>query len=692
MNYRWIGRPAAVFATLLAIAGAFPAMTTPAGAADAATSADNTLIPRAALFGNPVKTQARLSPDGKYISFLAPKDGFLNVWVAPFGKLGSAKAITSDKKRGIREHLWAHDSKHVLFLQDEGGDENWRVYSVDVDSGKQVDLTPYKDSQAQIVGVSHDLPNIVLIGLNDRVPEWHDLYQIDISTGERKLIEKNDQEFSGYLAGKDLMPRVALKQLATGGEIYRRAAKGWEKLLDYGQEDSLTTAPIVVEGDGRTALLVSAVGRDKAALVRAELASGKLSVIGESDKADVQGVWIDPRTQEPQAYEVNYLQQQITALTPDAAKDIERLRSTLGPAYDVVSRTYDDRKWVVVVDDPVHALSTYLYDRDSGQVTKLFDQRPELSAMPLQPMHAREIKSRDGKTLVSYLTLPRGSDAQRTGKPSQPVPLVLDVHGGPWARDGYGFNPEHQWLANRGYAVLSVNFRGSTGFGKAFINAGDKQWGRAMHDDLIDAVDWAIREKIAIPDKVAIYGGSYGGYATLAALTMTPEKFACGLDVVGPSNLETLLASIPAYWKAFYEDLARRVGDPRTEEGRKLLKERSPLTHADRIQRPLLIAQGANDPRVKQAEADQIVTAMKTKKLPVTYLLYPDEGHGFARPQNRLSFYAVAEGFLQRCIGGKAQPIGNDFAGSSITAPDGASIVPGLAEALKERETKDARQ
>jgi dipeptidyl aminopeptidase/acylaminoacyl peptidase len=667
-------------------------MTTLAGAADAAASAESSLIPRAALFGNPVKTQARLSPDGKYISFLAPRDGFLNVWVAPFGKLGSAKAITSDKKRGIREHLWAHDNRHVLFLQDEGGDENWRVYSVDVESGKQVDLTPYKDVQAQLAGVSHDLPNVVLIGLNDRAPEWHDLYQINVSTGERKLIEKNEQEFSGYLSGKDLKPRVALKQLATGGEIYRRGEKGWEKLLEYGQEDSLTTAPVVVEGDGRTALLVSAVGRDKAALVRAELASGKLSVIGESDKADVQGVWIDPRTQEPQAYEVNYLQPQLTALTPDAAKDIERLRATLGPSYDVVSRTYDDRKWIVVVDDPVHALSTYLYDRDSGQVTKLFDQRPELAAMPLQPMHAREIKSRDGKTLVSYLTLPRGSDAQRTGKPSQPVPLVLDVHGGPWARDAYGFNPEHQWLANRGYAVLSVNFRGSTGFGKSFINAGDQQWGRAMHDDLIDAVDWAIREKIAIPDKVAIYGGSYGGYATLAALTMTPDKFACGLDVVGPSNLETLLASIPAYWKAFFEDLARRVGDPRTEDGRKLLKERSPLTYADRIQRPLLIAQGANDPRVKQAEADQIVTAMKTKKLPVTYLLYPDEGHGFARPQNRLSFYAVAEGFLQKCIGGQAQPIGTDFAGSSITGPEGATVVPGLAEALKERETKDARK
>jgi dipeptidyl aminopeptidase/acylaminoacyl peptidase len=660
--------------------------------AAAQSGAADKLIPRSALFGNPVKTQARLSPDGRYVSFLAPRDGVLNVWLAPFGKLGEAKPITQDRKRGIRQHLWAFDNRHVLFLQDEGGDENWRVYSVDIQTGRQVDLTPYKDVQAQLVEVSHKRPGVALIGLNDRVPEWHDLYEIDVSSAARKLVEKNDEEFSGYLADEALKPRIALKQLASGGEIYRRGEKGWEKLLEYGQEDSLTTSPIAVEADGRTALLLSAVGRDKAALMRADIATGKLSVVGQSDKADVQGIWLNPQTNEPQAYVVDYLLPEITPLTPDARKDIEILRSTLGPSYVVSSRTYDDRKWIVVVDDPVRVLSTYLYDRDSGKVTKLFDQRPELTGAPLQPMHAIEIKARDGRVLVSYLTLPRASDEGRTGKPGEPVPLVLNVHGGPWARDSYGFSAEHQWLANRGYAVLSVNFRGSTGFGKEFINAGDREWGRRMHDDLIDAVDWAIREKIAIPDKVAIYGGSYGGYATLVGLTFTPDRFACGLDVVGPSNLNTLLASIPAYWKAFFEDLARRVGDPRTEEGKALLTERSPLTYVDRIQRPLLIAQGANDPRVKQAEADQIVNAMKAKNLPVTYLLYPDEGHGFARPQNSLSFYAVAEGFLHQCLGGAYEPIGRDFDGSSITAPEGASIVPGLAEALRERETKDARE
>jgi dipeptidyl aminopeptidase/acylaminoacyl peptidase len=673
------------------IGGVIATMTITSGAVNPAVPSDVALIPRTALFGNPVRTQARLSPDGKYVSFLAPRDGFLNVWLAPYGKLGSAKAITSDKKRGIREHSWAMDGRHVLFLQDEGGDENWRVHSVDVESGKQVDLTPFKDVQAQVVGASHKRPNVVLVGLNDREPEWHDVYEIDVGTGQRKLVVKNEQQFAGYLADLDLEVRVAVKTLPSGGgELYRHTDKGWESFLEYGQEDSITTQPLVIEGDGQTALLLSAAGRDKAALVRVDLASGKQSVVAESDRADVAEVWIDPQTHEPQAYAVDYLHTEISPLTPDARKDIERLRSTLGPQFTVTSRTLDDRKWIVVVDDPVHVLSTFLYDRDSGQITKQFDQRPELANAPLQPMYAREIKARDGKTLVSYLTLPPGPGDRKAGKPAAPVPLVLDVHGGPWARDSYGFHPDHQWLANRGYAVLSVNFRGSTGFGKGFINAGDHEWGRKMHDDLLDAVDWAVREKIALPDKVAIYGGSYGGYATLAGLTFTPDKFACGVDIVGPSNLETLLASIPPYWKSFYEDMVRRIGDPRTEEGKKLLRERSPLTYVDRIKKPLLIAQGANDPRVKQAESDQIVAAMKAKNLPVTYVMYPDEGHGFARPQNRLSFYAITEGFLAQCLGGRAEPIGRDFDGAGVTVPEGASIVPGLAEALEERNSSDS--
>jgi dipeptidyl aminopeptidase/acylaminoacyl peptidase len=640
------------------------------------------VIPRATLFGNPERTQARLSPDGKYLSFIAPRDGVLNVWVAPAGNLAAAKPITNDRKRGIRQHFWAYDGTHVLYLQDQGGDENWRLYAARADGGGERDLTPLPGVQAQVIGLSHERPGVVLVGLNDRDPEWHDVHEIDIASGERRLVERNDQQISGYLAGLDLKPRVAQRTLPEGGEILRRKGDGWERILAYEQADSLTTQALVVEGDGKSALLLSSVGRDTSALMRVNLADGASTVVGESPKADVQDVWTDPRTRTPEAYSVNHLRNSYTPLIPEAAKDIDTLSKALGGDFSVVSRTLDDSRWIVVTDDPTRGLSSHLYDRGSGKVTKLFDQRPALAGAPLQPMQALEIRTRDGLTMVSYLTLPPGSDANGDGRPEQPVPLVLNVHGGPWARDAFGFDPEHQWLANRGYAVLSVNFRASTGFGKAFVNAGDLQWAAKMHDDLLDAVDWAVREKVTTPDKVAIYGGSYGGYATLVGLTFTPERFACGVDIVGPSNLNTLLASIPPYWKSFFEDLARRVGDPRTEEGRALLKDRSPLWRADAIRRPLLIAQGANDPRVKQAESDQIVSSMKSKNLPVTYVLYPDEGHGFARPQNRTSFYAVSEAFLSTCLGGRFEPVGNDFAGSSLQVPEGAQHVPGLAEAL----------
>jgi len=640
------------------------------------------VIPRATLFGNPERTQARLSPDGKYLSFIAPRDGVLNVWVGPADDLNAAKPVTNDRKRGIRQHFWAYDGAHVLYLQDQGGDENWRLYSARADGGGERDLTPLAGVQAQVIGLSHERPGTVLVGLNDRKPEWHDVYEIDIATGERRLVERNDQEIGGYLAGLDLKPRVAQRTLPEGGEILRRKGEGWERILAYGQADSLTTQALEIEGDGKSALMLSSVGRDTAALMRVNLADGATTVVGESPKADVQDVWTDPRTRAPEAYSVNYLRNTYAPLVPEAAKDIDTLSKALGGDFTVVSRTLDDSRWIVVTDDPTRGLSSHLYDRGSGKVTKLFDQRPALAGMPLQPMQALEIRTRDGLTMVSYLTLPPGSDANGDGRPDKPVPMVLNVHGGPWGRDIFGFEPEHQWLANRGYAVLSVNFRASTGFGKDFVNAGDRQWAAKMHDDLLDAVDWAVREKITTPDKVAIYGGSYGGYAALVGLTFTPERFACGVDIVGPSNLETLLASIPPYWKSFFEDLARRVGDPRTEEGRALLKDRSPLWRADQIRRPLLIAQGANDPRVKQAESDQIVNAMKAKNLAVTYVLYPDEGHGFARPQNRTSFFAISEAFLATCLGGRFEPVGNDFAGSSLQVPEGAQHVPGLSDAL----------
>jgi len=367
---------------------------------------------------------------------------------------------------------------------------------------------------------------------------------------------------------------------------------------------------------------------------------------------------------------------------PDVVPDFAHLAEVDEGDFSVVSRSLDDRQWVVSYVLDAGPVRYYLYDRDTGKARFLFTNRKDLEGLPLAPMHPVTIRSRDGLDLVCYYTLPLASDPAGKGKPREPVPLVLHPHGGPWGRDGWGYDPFHQWLANRGYAVLSVNFRGSTGFGKGFINAGNLEWGRKMHDDLIDAVDWAIRKGIADPAKVAVMGGSYGGYATLVGLTFTPEVFACGVDIVGPSNLITLLETVPPYWAPMIELFTKRAGDHRTEEGRKLLAERSPLTYVDRIRRPLLIGQGANDPRVKQAESDQIVAAMQAKGIPVTYVLYPDEGHGFARPENRRSFFAVAEAFLAEVLGGRFEPIGRDFEGSSITVPTGADHVPGLSESL----------
>jgi dipeptidyl aminopeptidase/acylaminoacyl peptidase len=369
-------------------------------------------------------------------------------------------------------------------------------------------------------------------------------------------------------------------------------------------------------------------------------------------------------------------------LDPGIAQEFEILKKVADGDVNVVSRTLDDKSWVVAYLMDNGPVRYYHYDRATKKARLLFTNRAALEGLPLAKMQPRVVKSRDGLDLVCYLTLPPSQEVEGKGLAKQPLPMVLLVHGGPWARDAWGLEPQHQLLANRGYAVLSVNYRGSTGFGKKFLNAGNREWAGKMHDDLLDAVQWAVDQKIARKDKVAIMGGSYGGYATLVGLTFTPETFACGVDIVGPSNILTLLNTVPAYWKPAIQIFKDRVGDWTTEEGKKELVARSPLSRVQDIRKPLLVAQGANDPRVKQAEADQIVDAMEKHKIPVTYVLYPDEGHGFARPENRLSFYAVAEAFLAQHLGGRYEPVGEAFSGSSITVPTGASNVPGLADAL----------
>jgi len=637
------------------------------------------LIPRAKLFGNPTRAQAQISPDGGWLSWLAPKDGVLNVWVAPAGDAEAARVITTDSKRGIRFHAWAYDGRHILYMQDEGGTEDWHIYAVAIEGGPARDLTPMADIQARLQGLSLDHPGQAVIALNDRDKAWHDLYRVDIASGERELLFANTGQLSRIVLDRQLHPRLASKaRAAEGGRIrYRIHAGKLEEIGVVAHADDLTTYTIGFTRDGATLYGVSSIGRDKAALIATDVATGVERVLAEHPKADISTIITHPETSVIEAAGAEHLTLDWIPLQEGMAADLKRLYGELEGEIHVADRTRDDSRWIIAATAADVPTTYHLYERGKGTLTQLFESRPELKAYRLSPMQSEIVRARDKLELVSYLTLPPGM-----ARPATPLPMVLLVHGGPWARDAYGFNPQHQWLANRGYAVLSVNFRGSVGFGKAFINAGDLQWGRKMHDDLLDAVDWAVRQGIADRSRVAIMGGSYGGYATLAGLAFTPDVFCCGVDIVGPSNLETLLATIPPYWAAFFENLARRVGDPRTEAGRKLLRERSPLNAAGAIARPLLIGQGANDPRVKQAESDQIIDAMRKKGLPVTYVLYPEEGHGFAVPENRIAFYAIAEAFLAAHLGGRVEPIGGDFTGARLEVREGAGHLPGLDAAL----------
>jgi dipeptidyl aminopeptidase/acylaminoacyl peptidase len=676
-------------AVLLAAASAGPATAQPAVGDAGKAVAKTPLIPRKVLFGNPDKAAARISPDGKHLSYLAPVDGVLNVWVGPADNLDAAKAVTKDTKRGIRTYFWAYTSKHILYAQDADGDENWHIYRVDLASGDIKDLTPLPKIAARIQEVSHKFPEELLVALNDRDPQYHDVYKLNLSSGKRDLLQKNDG-FVGFITDDDFRVRFASKFAPDGGNLILQpdGQGGWKEFMKIPQEDSLTTRPVGFDKSGKVAYVIDSRGRDTGALNAMDLKTGKVTLIAEDKHADVGGVLAHPTEYTIQAVSFTYERTRWQFLDKAVEADFQKLRKVADGEISVASGTLDDKQWVVAFLMDNGPVRYYLYDRPTGQARFLFTNLKALEGLPLQKMHSRVIKARDGLDLVSYLTLPPGSDATGKGRPGAPMPLVLNVHGGPWGRDGWGLNPMHQLLANRGYAVLSVNFRGSTGFGKKFVNAGDREWAAKMHDDLIDAVDWAIKEKIAVPDKVAIMGGSYGGYATLVGLTFTPEKFACGVDIVGPSNLVTLLKSIPPYWKPVMQLFKDRVGDPTTAAGEKLLQERSPLTHVARIKRPLLIGQGANDPRVKQAESDQIVKAMQEKMIPVTYVLFPDEGHGFARPPNRLAFNAVMEAFLAQHLGGRFEPVGAAFTGSSITVPTGAEGVPGLADALKGRKTQ----
>ena len=623
------------------------------------------LIPRDVIFGNPDRTLARISPDGGHVSWLAPNEGVLNVWVAPSDDPANAKVVTNDTYRGIQTYSWAPNSEYIYFIQDQGGDENFHVYSSNIETGDVVDLTPIAEgARAQIDALSSEHPDRIVVGINERDPQVFDAYLVDVTTGERELLKENPG-YIGWLIDNNLDIRFGFAPTPDGGG--QIVDFDGNVLVEILAEDFLTTGSIGFNQANDAFYMIDSRDRDKAALTEVSIATGETTTLAESEIADVSGVLTDARTHAPIAYSVNYLKSGWHALDDETGKDLTALSAVLGGSLSIVATTDDMSTWIVHEDATDKSGAYYIFDRESQSVESMVVQRPGLADYTLAPMHALELESRDGLTLVSYLTLPIGSDSNGDGTPDEALPMVLWVHGGPWARDEYGYSGVHQWLANRGYAVLSVNYRGSTGFGKAFTRGSVGEWAGKMHDDLIDAVQWAVESGVAIEDEIAIGGGSYGGYATLVGLTFTPDVFACGVDIVGPSSLVTLLESFPEYWRPFLEGtFYMDLGDPANEADREFMLSRSPVSRVDDISAPLLIGQGQNDPRVTKLESDQMVDAMSAKELPVTYVNFPDEGHGFARPENRLAFFSVMEGFLEGCLGGTSEPVNDAFEGSSI--------------------------
>ncbi len=617
------------------------------------------LIDRQVFFGNPLISGGRISPDGRFISFIKPLDGVRNIWVKPFdAPFEDAIPITDDRERPVTGYFWSRDSKYVLYVQDKGGDENFHVYAVDPSAtpqrGNRVpdqrDLTPYDGIRAYIMRLPKSDHNKLIVGLNDRDPAWHDLYEVEISTGTRKLLLQNDVRFAN--AFFDLKDRLRLlsRSLPDGGtEILRVDGDNLKNIFQVTHEESVS--PLMFIDDYSVYLATNKGNSDLISLYTFHVESLQLKFM-ESDplnEVDFGGAVFSDRTD--QLLATSYVGDKTRIYWKDDSfgRDYEFLVDCLGTEeVRFVSGTEDELRWIVYANSDTDPGSAYLFVRGQRELKFLYKPRPELPSEHLCPMNPVRFRSSDGLEIPAYLTLPKGV------KPKG-LPAIILVHGGPWARDFWGYHSYAQFLTNRGYAVLQPNFRGSTGFGKAFLNAGNGEWGEKMQDDVTYGVYYLIEQGIADKDRIGIMGGSYGGYATLAGLTFTPDLYRCGVSIVGPSNLFTLLESIPPYWETVREMFHIRMGNPTTEEGRTLLKRKSPYFHAGKIKSPLLVAQGNNDPRVKTAESDQIARAMNKHNLDVEYINFPDEGHGFANPLNQMAFLSVAEKFLAKHLGGRHQ-------------------------------------
>src|SRR5215471_1703663 len=612
------------------------------------------LISRDILFGNPEKTQPRLSPDATRLAWIAPDPkNVLQVWVKTVGKQDD-KAVTADKKRGIRQYFWAENNKTLLYLQDADGDENWHIYGADLESGSIRDYTAFSGIQARVTATEPNFPDEILVSLNVRDKHVHDVYRLNLATGALVLDTQNPGDVAGFTADAQFQIRAAQVSTPDGGTEIRirdNVQSPWKTWIKVGPEEILDF--LEFSADGKSAYLISSIGNDTARLVARDITTNAERIVASSKEVDAEGTLVQPRTHVVQAVRFAPGRAHWTVTDPSVKEDFDGIAKLSDGDFAVINRDSKDAVWLVGFTSDHGPVRYYAWNRAEKKGTFLFVHQPKLEGLSLAAMKPIAIQTRDGLTMHGYLTLP-------AGLPPKNLPMVLLVHGGPWARDVWGYNPYAQWFANRGYACLQVNYRASTGYGKKFLNAGNRQWGLKMHDDLIDAVQWGVKQGFADPKKVAIFGGSYGGYAALAGVTVTPQTFACAVDIVGPSNLKTLISSIPPYWKPVRSMFDVRMGNVDDPKDAELVHNASPLFRADKIVRPLLIGQGANDPRVNVKESEQIVEAIAKNKGSVTYVLYPDEGHGFARPENRIDFNARAEKFLGSCLGGRVEPMAGD--------------------------------
>ena len=615
------------------------------------------IIDRAILFGNPTIAGAQISPDGHYISFIKPLDGLMNIWVKKLDDpFEAALPVTNDRERPVRSYFWSRDSKYILYVQDKGGDENFHLYSIDPKAASKDtipparDISDYGNIRAIIYSLPRNKPDTIILGINDRDPAWHDCYEVSIATGERQLIYENSEKLSAFYFDLEGNLRLTARSTSDGGsEILEIKENGLASILTASLEESIS--PLKFK-DTDHFYFMSNVGEvDLSGLYLYNLKEGSQALL-ESDpenQVDLHNVSFSKLTQELIATIYIGDKKRIYWKSENHQQDYEYLQSQYpGAELSITSMTKDESKWLFYVNNDTDPGTAYLYIRTTKEIKYLYTPRPDLPTEHLAPMTPVRYKSLDGLEIPAYLTLPKVEGDEL-------LPAVIFVHGGPWARDYWGYNSFAQFLANRGYATLQVNFRGSTGYGKAFLNAAINQWGEKMQDDLTAGAKYLTESGIADPKRIAIAGGSYGGYATLAGLTFTPEVYATGVSIVGPSNLFTLLDTIPPYWESARAMFHKRMGDPNTEEGRAQLKRQSPFFHAKNIKAPLMVAQGDNDPRVKTSESDQIVIAMRKLGLPVTYLNFPDEGHGFANPDNNMAFIAAMEKFLAAHIGGRYQ-------------------------------------